>query len=237
MKNDIELDSADQELNEHGDGDQTLSDVSAPRLTGVELALMAQLELSKQRETKARKELQQVRADNARVRNSFEGLLDDAEKRSRIQVGIQVAEQDHLHRIITDLEASSLKAKTAFGLEQKEYSALNTRLLLQVAELEATEGNLKAEVLRLKNEIASYSRTMVNKETFGRDKARRLDTALGILTQERSKIRSLQESSSMRIGRLITSSLKNPWAAVALLWRLPRMIVVETKKNIGGTAK
>lgn len=237
MTNDIDLDSVNQGLNEQRDDGQTPLDAAPPRLAGAELALKVQLELSQQREVKARKELEQVRADSARAKSSFEGLLDDADKRSRIQLEIHAAEQDHLQRTITDLEAGSIEAKTTFELQQEEYSALNTMLMLKVAELEAAEGNLQAEVRRLKNEIASYSRTLIKKEAFGRDKARRLNTALEILAQERSKIQSLQESSSMRIGRLITSSLKNPWATLALIWRLPRTIITEAKKNTGETEK
>ena len=235
MKNHIDFDSVDQGQSIPGRSGQSAAEDSATRRTGAERALLAQLELSKQREAKARRELGQVRADGAMVKDSFESFRDDVEKRYSIQLEIHGAEQDHLRRIITDLETRSLEAKAAFEHRQEEYSTLNTSLLLKVAELEATEGKLELEVARLKNEIASYSRTMVKKEAYGRDKARRLDTALGVIAQERSKITNLQESSSMRIGRLITSSLKTPSAAFALIWRLPRMIYLETRKNIGET--
>lgn len=233
MTNDIDLDSLHQGSREQGDGGRFPSDISPPVLSGAELALLTQLAHSKQREAKTLKELQHVRADSARVKESYEALIDDVEKRLRIQVEIQGAEQDQLKRIVVDLEASSVMAKASFELQREEYSAIHTRLLLQVADLEATEGNLKAEYLRLKNEMASYSRTMVKKESYGRDKARRLNTALEVLAQERSKITSLQESSSMKIGRLITYSLKNPAMAFALIWRLPRLIYLETRKTTG----
>jgi hypothetical protein len=237
MKNDIDLDSLHQGLREHRDGSQTSPDITAPELSGTELALVTQLELSRHREAKARTELQQVRADSARVTEYFEVLLDDVEKRLRIQVEIKTAEQDHLERIVADLEASSIKAKSSLELQREEYSAHHRRLLLQIAELEATEGILRSEQLVLKNEIDSYSRTLIKKESYGRDKARRLDTALNVLAQERSKIRSLQESSSMKIGRLITRSLKNPASAFALIWRLPRLIYLETKMTTWETKK
>jgi len=237
MKNHIDFGSVDQGSNNLGHCGQSSAEDSAPRPAGAEQALLAQLELSKRRETKAREELEHVRADNARVKDAFENFREDAEKRLSIQLQIHSAEQDHLQRTISAIEASSLKAKASFEQQQDEYSILSTRLLLKVAELEETERNLEADVFRLKKEIASCSRTMVKKETFGRDKARRLDTALAVLAQERSKITNLQESSSMRIGRLITSSLKNPSSAFALIWRLPRMILLETKKKTGETEK
>lgn len=237
MQNDNDLDSVDQEQNQHRDGDQTIVDVSTSRLTGAERALIARLELSKQRESKAREELRRVRADSERSKKSFEALLDDAEKRSLIKLEIQRAEQDHLQLIITVLEDASRKAKAASELERDEYADLSTRLSLRIAELETTAGILESEVLRLKNQLVSHSRTLTKKETFGRDKARRLDAALEVLGQERTKIKSLEESSSMKIGRLITSSLKSPWDALSLLWRLPKMIFVETKLNGEGTAR
>jgi hypothetical protein len=233
MKNHINFDSVGQGPNILGH-DGTAAG-STPHPVGAEQALLAQLELFKHRETNARTELARVRADAARVRASFEGFRDDVAKRASIQLEIHGAEQDHLRRIISDLETSSLKAETIHEQQLEESSALNTRMLLRVADLEASEEKLEAQIVRMKSEIASYSKTMVKKETFGRDKARRLDTALTILAQERSKITSLQESSSMRIGRLITSSLKKPRSAFALIWRLPRMIYLETKKNTGET--
>lgn len=236
MKNHLDSDSVAAEPNsvEHC-GRSSVVD-SAPRPVGTERALLAQLELSKLREMKARKELQYVRADNVRIKDTFEAFRDDEEKRSNIQLAIHGAEQDHLQRIILDLETISLTAKATSDRQQEEYSTLNTRLLLKVAELEAAEGRLEVEILRLKNETASYSRTLVRKESFGRDKARRLDTALAVLANERSKISNLQQSSSMRIGRLITSSLKHPLSAFALMWRLPRMIYQETQ-TISGEMK
>ena len=83
----------------------------------------------------------------------------------------------------------------------------------------------------------SVNRTLLKKEAFGRDKARRLDNALRVSAQERSRVKSLEESSSLRIGRLITSSLKNPWAVIALAWRLPKLIFVESRNNTGGTSR
>lgn len=237
MKNHIDFDSVDQGQSILGHRGQSAAEDAAPRQTGVERALLAQLELSNQREAKTRRELEQVRADGVRVKDSFENFRDDVEKRSSIRLEIHGAEQDHLRRIITEHETRFLEAKAAFERQQEEYSALNTSLLLKVAELETTEGKLDVEVTRLKNEIAAYSRTMVKREAYGRDKARRLDSALAVIAQERSKITNLQESSSMRIGRLITSSLRNPSAAFALIWRLPRMIYLETRKNIGETEK
>ncbi|MDJ0351341.1 hypothetical protein [Pseudarthrobacter sp. PH31-O2] len=237
MKNHIDFDSVDQGKNIPGHGGPSAAEDSAPRPRGAERALLAQLELSKRRELKTRKELERVRSDTARVKDTFDGFRDDVEKRSRIRREIHGAERDHLQRMVADLETRSLEVKAAFEHRQEEYSSLNSSLLLRIAELEAAEGKLEGDVMRLKNEVASYSRTMVKKEAYGRDKARRLDTALDVIAQERSKITNLQESSSMRIGRLITSSLKNPSAAFALIWRLPRMIYLETKKNIGETKK
>jgi hypothetical protein len=237
MKNHGDLYSFVQGQEKHGDSVQSPATSSAQKLTGSERALLAQLELAKQRESQAREELQQVRAAGARVKSSFEARLEDAGNRSSIQLVIHGAEQDHLQRIIADLESRSMKAKATFEQQQEECSASNTKLLLQVAELEVTKGNLQIEFSRLKNEVASHCRTIANKETFGRDKARRLDTALGVLAQERSTIKSLQESSSMRIGRLITSSLKSPSTAFALLWRLPSLVYQETKKNTGETVR
>jgi hypothetical protein len=236
MKNDVELDSMDQDPDQRTDHDRS-SAVCEQGHTGAQRALLGQLELFKQREVRTRQELQRVRDDSTRAAKVHRALLDDAEKRSIIQLEIQLAEQDHLQRTIRNLEEAAGKAQQSAERREEEYSSLNTALLIKVSDLEATRVRLEATVLRLEKDLASCRRTMARKESYGRDKARRLDNALKVLAQERTTRKSLQESSSMKIGRLVTSALKHPWAAVALVWRLPKMIFAEARNNNGGTSK
>jgi hypothetical protein len=236
MKNDVELDSVDQDPDQRTDYDRS-SAVCEPGGVGAQRALLAQLELFKQREVRARQELQRVRDDSTRAAKVHQVLLDDAEKRSLIQLEVQLAEQDHLQRTIKNLEEAAGQAQETAERREEEYSSLNTALLLEVSDLEATRTRLEAKVLGLESDLLSCRRTMARKESYGRDKARRLDNALKALAQERLARKSLQESSSMGIGRLITTSLRNPWAAVALVWRLPKMVFAEARNNNGGRFK
>lgn len=236
MNNDVEPASVDSGPGRHTD-DEHARGVGLQGRNGARLGLLAELEFSRQRELSARQEMQQVRDDSARAKKTYEGLLNDARQRSLIEIEIERAEKDHLKRSIADLETAARKAQEAFKLGQEELSAVNTELLLKLSDLETARGNLEATVLSLQKEVVSVNRTLLKKEAFGRDKARRLDNALSVLAQERSRLQRLEDSSALRIGRLITTSLRNPGAAIALVWRLPQMIFLESKNNTGGTSR
>lgn len=132
-------------------------------------------------------------------------------------------------------ERESKILDTATDLESQvaELSQANTRLVDRIAALDVTQKTMSTEMLELRRELAAGSRLLAKREAYGHDKARRLETALQVLREERSKMRSLQESSSLAIGRLVTKSCRNPWSALALIWRLPKGIAVEYKKHAG----
>lgn len=200
------------------------------------------------REKNAREELRKVRDHQLYMKRSHALLIEDLEKRGLLEREIDGAERDRLQRNIAELEAAVLKSDAALQCQLTKFSefesatlkaradvdreltnlsALNSNLLSQIANLNAAESGLKAETSDLQRKLATCRGTLTKREAYGRDKARRLDTAMQLLSQERSHVRSLQSSSSMKIGRLITRSLRRPWSAVALMWRLPKMIVVE----------
>lgn len=236
MNKDVEPAPVDEDPCRHTEDEQAHEGWMQSK-NAARLGLLAELEFSRRRELSARHELQQARDDTARARKTYEGILDDAKQRSLIQIEIERAENDHLKRSIADLEAAARKAQEAFTLGQAELSAVNTELILKLSELEAVQGTLEATVQSLEKEASSANRTMLKKEAFGRDKARRLDSAMKVLAQERSRLQSLENSSALRIGRLITTSLRNPGAAIALFWRLPKLIFVESRNNTGGTLR
>lgn len=200
------------------------------------------------REKNAREELRKVRDHQFYSKRSQALLIDDLEKRSLVEREINGAERDRLQRRVAELEAAvldsdaelqgelrkfsefesaTLKARSDLEGELTILSELNRNLLSQIAGLNAAESGLKAETSELQKKLATCRGTLAKREAYGRDKARRLDTAMQRLNQERSRVRSLQSSSSMKIGRLITRSLRRPGSAAALIWRLPKMIVVE----------
>lgn len=151
-------------------------------------------------------ELQVLETHQPLLVRSYELHIDDLRKRAVIQQEIHAAEIDRL-----ESERNEFK-------ERAESLELANRALIH--EVEASKYALAASQKRLQK-----------KEAYGRDKQRRLDNAMKVLAEERSINCRLRESSSMKIGRLMTTSLSNPWTALALLWRVPQMLLTENSKR------
>jgi chromosome segregation ATPase len=183
------------------------------------------------RKDKVHVELQETETDRRLNPASYELHLDDLRKRVRVATEIHRAELDLL-----EYERNEIRAKAAADTARLEsniskLSAENRALRDRADALELSKMTLTNEVQTLKRALDSSQAHLKRKDAYGRDKARRLDNAMKVLDSERSINRHLQASISMKLGRLITTSLRNPWTAFALLWRIPQVISTENSKR------
>lgn len=177
-------------------------------LAGVAQALRLDREHLRESETRVGALAADLEGIKIRLRQTEEMLADKQRRLRGSDVALVEARQQ-----LGLLTAGSKRLERSLADKQRRMKDVHSALLAERESVAAKDDELRAA-----------KRRMALDERTHRDTKRRLADAHSVLS-------TLRESTSFRSGTLLVNSLKSPTAAVALVWRMPRLFWTEWRRR------